>query len=84
MATLLAESHRHGVMHISCMHKKPPLQGEQPIAPQRAPTLAATASRVREQEVFDCYFPQYSSKYFCGFIVLPVLWRAMTAGSRSR
>ena len=36
--------------------KKPPLQGEQPIPPKRAPTLAETASRVREQEVFSCDF----------------------------
>jgi hypothetical protein len=37
-------------------YKKPPLQGVQPIPPKRAPTLAETASRVREQEVFGCNF----------------------------
>jgi hypothetical protein len=50
--------------------KKPPLQGDQPIPPKRAPTLAETASRVREQEVFGCYFPLYSTKHSRGSLVL--------------
>jgi hypothetical protein len=37
--------------------KEPPLQGDQSLPPERAPTLAETAPRVREQEVFSCDFP---------------------------
>jgi hypothetical protein len=38
------------------------LQGDQPIPPERAPTLAETASRVREQEVFGCFFTNQYTK----------------------